>query len=158
MRAARLLVPAVGAVALLSAVPAGATGTAIHLVGSASGSWTTNVRPGVPDAGATYTLAGTSRTNYGGGKVRGVAHGTGFIRNAHCTATLSIGGSTGRATIDITSTTTVDGGSTCQGGYPFTWSVEKGSGTGQLAGRTGKGSGTLDVTATNTFTVTFSRS
>ena len=157
MRPARLLLPAIGAAALLGAVPAAAAGTPVHLIGSASGSWTTSVRPGVPDAGATYTLTGTSHTNYGGGKVSGVAHGTGFIQNAHCTATLSIGGTAGRTTIDITSTTTVHGGNPCQGGYPFTWTVEKGSGTGQLAGRTGKGSGTLDVTDAKTFTARFDR-
>ena len=156
MRPALLLAVA-GTAVLATALPAAGAAAPVHLFGSASGSWTTSVRPGVPDAGATYTLTGTSHTNYGTGKTTGTAHGTGFIQNAHCTATLSVGGPTGRTTIDITSTATVHGGNPCQGGYAFTWTVEKGSGTGQLAGRTGHGTGSLDVTTANTFTARFSR-
>jgi len=146
-----------GVAAIVAASPAGAAGTPIHIVGSVAGTWSQQARPGLPDTGGTYVLAGKGRTNYGMTKASGQAHGTGFIQNAHCTATLSVGGPAGRVMIDVTSTSTVHGGNACQGGYPFTWTVEKGSGTGQLSGRTGHGTGSLDVTTANTFTATFTR-
>ncbi|HVU74977.1 MAG TPA: hypothetical protein VHE83_18580 [Mycobacteriales bacterium] len=140
------------------AVPASAASTPIHVIGSVGGSWTQNARPGLPDTGGTYVLSGKGRTNYGATKASGQAHGTGFIQNARCTAALSLGGKTGRVTVDIMSTATVHGGNTCQGGYAFTWTVEKGTGTGTLAGRTGHGTGYLNVTASNTFTARFDKS
>ena len=145
------------AAVLVPASPAGASGTAIHLIGSLSGTW--SAHPGVPDTGATYLLTGRGRTNYGATKATGQARGTGFIRSGRCTATLTLAPTAGkgRVTVDITSTATVTGGNSCQGGYRFAWTVEKHSGTGQLAGRPGSGTGTLDVTAANTFTVRFDR-
>ena len=139
------------------AAPASATTTPIHVIGSINGSWTQQVRPGLPDTGSTYVLSGKGRTNYGPTKATGQAHGTGFIATGYCTATLSLGGTTGRVTVDITSTKSVHGGDSCQGGYAFSWKVEKGSGTGTLAGRGGHGTGFLDVTATKTFTARFDK-
>jgi hypothetical protein len=144
---------AAAAAVTLGAGPAAATAPPIHIVGALSGTW--SARPGLPDTGTTYTLTGTGRTNYGATRVTGQARGTGFIREGRCSASLTLAPTAGkgRVTIDVTSTRTVPGGDTCQGGYAFTWTVAKGSGTGQYAGRSGRGTGYLDVTRANTFTV-----
>jgi hypothetical protein len=132
---------------------AGATSAPpVHLVGSVSGTYA--VSPGLPDTGATYTLHGQGRTNYGATTVTGSAHGTGFIAQGRCTASITVHAHTGAITVAITSKQLVPGGSSCRSGYAFTRRTT--GGTGSFAHRPGTGRGYLDVRpATSAGTTSF---
>jgi hypothetical protein len=162
MKSARSCRPQVEGLELIALLSAGGTGPASaivsasrhgskhhHLVGSVSGTWTSE--PSIPDTGEIQNLVGNGNLKgLGVVRVQGSLHMPGFIQSGHAEGTLKLTNRPGSVTLALTGPTQPDFSSP-PGSFAYTIT----SGTGRYQGRQGSGQLTFHETAAMTFTVRF---